>query len=328
MTTYEVDRAHMVRALRWAAGAGDAAVFETRADGVYVTSTDGVVQTEVYLGPGTFAGLAPLKSLLRLAEGGPGTLVLGRGPDGRITVCGAPVPPDPPPAAGTPTVSLCLPVRALTRALRRVLFCVRSADTPLDVVLVRATGTEARLVGTDGHRLSEVRLAARTDRRAEALVPYHAAAEWARCLGASGGDVRLELGQDYAALFFHPVTVRTTTSREKYPRYETAVAIQPVASVVVPDFRDALGRDRTVRLTIGSDGLTVGQSRVEPLRAEGAGTAVVNTCYLKEALEAVAAKHILLELGGPNRPIRLRAYADDSFSHYVMPMIDDACERG
>lgn len=327
MMTYDVERAHLVRALRWAAGTGDAATFVTRPDGVHVIGTDGVVQTDVYLGPGAFDGMAPVKSLLRLAEGGPGTLVLGHAPDGRITVCGAPVPPDPPAVAGAPIVSLSLSARAFARALRRVLFPVKAANAPLDVMLVRVVGAEVRLVGTDGHRLSEARLAAQTDRKTEALVPYHAAAEWARCLGTSGGEVHLELSPDCAALSFWPATVRTTTVQEKYPRYDSAITIQPVASAVVSNFSEELRGARTVRLTIGPDGLTVGQTRVEPLRRKGEGTAVVNARYLAEALEAIGEKLVLLEFGGPDRPIRLRAYTDDSFTHYLMPMIDDACKR-
>lgn len=228
---------------------------------------------------------------------------------------------------------------ALAELLDRTLFSVCHDETRfhLNGCLFESNGATARMVSTDGHRLSKVdRKLAGPMMSQGIIVPRKGATEVAKLL-AGARTVRLAVKSPHLFVERDGVVVAVKLIDAQFPPYDQVIPKEHRTRVVVDRLvlLDAVKRcalmSRETRglklavdgaLTLTADHPDIGEVR-EEVTAEQAGPGVVIGVapkYLLEALAAASSDQVALELGGSLDPMAIRpvAGADDLF--IIMPM--------
>ena len=226
----------------------------------------------------------------------------------------------------------------------RTLFSVCNDETRfhLNGVLFESSGTSARMVSTDGHRLSKVdrSLAGGPQLSAGVIIPKKGVLEIKKLLDA-GGAAKLAIKTPYLFLSVDDLTLAVKLIDAQFPPYEQVIPKDHKRSAVVDRglFADAIKRaqlmsseTRGVKLgfggndgggiTITSDNPDVGEVR-EDVDADFTGepmTIGFNPKYILEILSAMQADQVAIELGGELDPGLIRPLAGDDFTGVIMPM--------
>ncbi len=210
----------------------------------------------------------------------------------------------------------------------------------LTSVLFEARDHGLRLVATDGHRLAwndlpgEVQGAGR-----KSLVPRRAVQEIRRIAGAAEGEVRLFLGERQLRMQAGDAALVTRLVDAAFPDYEAVVPgghphrftaereemerLLRRAMIIADDFPHA------IEISFGGRGIDVVARNLEneeaQLHADGEyeGEEVrlgFNARYLKDAVDAMRAGRIRVEVGDGDAPAILRPADADGEIHVVMPM--------
>lgn len=229
---------------------------------------------------------------------------------------------------------------ALRELLTRTLFSVCTDQTRfhLNGVLFESNGATARMVSTDGHRLSKVdrKLTGPSISKA-VIVPLRGAQEMKALLDGAK-TVKLAVKGNHLFVARDGVVLSIKLIDAQFPPYEQVIPKGHRTRVVVDRaaLLDAVKRcallsseTRGLKLTVNAEGLAlsgdnpdVGEVR-EELTAEVTGPGLVIGAapkYVQQALEAATSDQVALELGGELEPMAIRpvAGADDLF--IIMPM--------
>jgi DNA polymerase III subunit beta len=223
----------------------------------------------------------------------------------------------------------------------RTLFSVCNDETRfhLNGVLFESTGETARMVSTDGHRLSKVErtLAGGPALTSGVIIPKKGLLELKRVLeGAS--NVKLAVRTPYLFVVNDDVTLAVKLIDAQFPPYEMVIPKGHSKTLVIdrPRLIDALKRAQLMssdtrgvkfsvensNLTITSDNPDLGEVR-EELDAEYDGSPVsigFNPKYVIELLAQMASDQVGLHLGGELDPGLFKPLTGDDYLGVVMPM--------
>ena len=217
----------------------------------------------------------------------------------------------------------------------------------LNGVLVECDGkgekARARMVSTDGHRLSKVErtLAGGPEIRPGVIIPRKGLVELRRALEGVAGTVGLGFHHGHVFVRHGRTVVSVKLIEAQFPPYEQVIPKDQEKVVVVPRFAllDALKRislmssDKTWGVRIGvdkgllkisSDNPDLGEAR-EELDAEYEGaplTVGFNARYMLDVLGEIDSDKVRLELAGELDPGVLRPDTDDDCDYLgvIMPM--------
>jgi DNA polymerase-3 subunit beta len=245
---------------------------------------------------------------------------------------------------------LCIDAGRLREAIGRVAFAVSADDSrpTLAGIHCRVDGACLTLAAADGFRLSvcEVALDAPARAAADVIAPVRALRELARLLDDPAEAVEVRLAANTVGFRAGDLDLVARLIDGAFPDYRRIIPTEHATRAVL-DARELLGAVRraaafardgegAVRLTLtpGGDpahpgGLTLAAEAAEvgdhtgELDADVEGEALeiaFDARYLAEALGAIAAGRVALEMAGPTQPGVLRPIGDDSFIHVLMPM--------
>jgi DNA polymerase-3 subunit beta len=223
----------------------------------------------------------------------------------------------------------------------RTLFSVCNDETRfhLNGVLFESNGSKARMVSTDGHRLSKVEraLPGGPQLTAGVIIPKKGLLEIKRVLdGATSCKVAVKT--PYVFLQADDLVLAVKLIDAQFPPYEQVVPKEHKRSLVIDRHLliDALKRAQLMssetrgvkfamepgKLTIASDNPDVGEVR-EELEADYSGDPVAigfNPKYVIELLGQMASDQVGLELGGELDPGLFKPLGADEYLGVVMPM--------
>jgi DNA polymerase-3 subunit beta len=230
----------------------------------------------------------------------------------------------------------------LRSMIDKTLFSVCSDETRfhLNGVFFECDGKTARMVSTDGHRLSKVERAMPGGPvlTAGVILPKKGVVEIKRALDAAAGTCDLAIKTPYCFLRVGEVTLAVKLIESQFPPYEAVIpkGNDKVLEVSRPLLADALKRaqlmsseTRGVRLTVGPNSLRVASDNPdlgevkEEIEAQYDGTPLtvgVNPKYVLELLGQVDSDRVHVELCGELDPLLLRPVGDDGHLGVVMPM--------
>jgi DNA polymerase-3 subunit beta len=224
----------------------------------------------------------------------------------------------------------------------RTLFSVCNDETRfhLNGVYFESDGKRARMVSTDGHRLSKVEreLAGGPQLSAGVIIPKKGLVEMRRSLDAVAGVCEVAIKTPYVFLRADAITLAVKLIESQFPPYDAVIPKQndKILEVSRALLSDALKRaqlmsseTRGVKLTvdkgvvrIAGDNPDLGEVR-EEIDAEYKGEAVsvgVNAKYLLELLGQMASDGVRFELAGELDPILVRPIGDADYLGVIMPM--------
>ncbi len=229
----------------------------------------------------------------------------------------------------------------LREMIDRTLFSICNDETRfhLNGVLFESNGVAARMVSTDGHRLSKVdrKMPGGPTLSAGVIVPKKGVLEIKKILdGAATCKLAIKTPHVYVQVDDMVLAIKLIDAQ--FPPYEQVIPKSHKHTVVIDraQLLDGIKRaqlmsseTRGVKLTftdgtlaIASDNPDVGEVR-EELDADYTGEALVigfNPKYLIDILLAIQVDQIALELGGQLDPGLVRPLAGDDFAGVIMPM--------
>lgn len=223
----------------------------------------------------------------------------------------------------------------------RTLFSVCNDETRfhLNGVLFESDGTTARMVSTDGHRLSKVerKLEGAPQLTAGVILPKKGVVEIKRLL-ETGGKTALAVKTPYVFVRAESMTLAVKLIESQFPPYEQVIPKEHTREVIIDRQKllSALKRAQLMSsetrgvkfnvteggLVITSDNPDIGEVR-EELEAQYEGEDVsigFNPKYVIELLSQMATDQVTLELNGELDPGLLRPFSDDDYLGVVMPM--------
>ena len=208
-------------------------------------------------------------------------------------------------------------------------------------VLFEADGKSARMVSTDGHRLSKVgrELPGGPVLERGVLIPRKGVAEIRRVLEGREKPSEIGFHQGHFLLRADEIALTVKLNEGQFPPYEQVIPKEndKVVTVSRAELLDAFRRvsimasDKTMgvrvgldkgRLSIEADNPDLGNAR-ERLEIPYKGGPVqvgFNARYLLEALSALPDDEVALELGGELDPGVVRPSTDNRFVGVIMPM--------
>jgi len=221
------------------------------------------------------------------------------------------------------------------------LFSVCNDETRfhLNGVLFESSGSKARMVSTDGHRLSKIEraLPGGPQLSAGVIIPKKGLLEIKRVLeGAT--SCKLAVKTPYVFLQHDELSLAVKLIDAQFPPYEQVIPKDPKRTVVIDRglLVDALKRaqlmsseTRGVKLALGegvvtvtSDNPDMGEVR-EELDADYTGEAMAigfNPKYVIELLGQMGTDQVTLSLGGELDPGLWRPMGGDDYLGVIMPM--------
>jgi DNA polymerase III subunit beta len=229
----------------------------------------------------------------------------------------------------------------LREMIDRTLFSVCNDETRfhLNGVLFESNGSKARMVSTDGHRLSKVEraLPGGPQLSAGVIIPKKGLLEIKRVLD-NASTCKLAIKTPYVFLQADDLVLAVKLIDAQFPPYEQVVPKEHKRSLVIDRHLliDALKRAQLMssetrgvklameagRLTVASDNPDVGEVR-EELEADFSGDAVAigfNPKYVIELLGQMQSDQVGLELGGELDPGLFKPLGADEYLGVVMPM--------
>ncbi|MDX8401986.1 MAG: DNA polymerase III subunit beta [Mariprofundaceae bacterium] len=199
---------------------------------------------------------------------------------------------------------------------------------------------QLRLVATDGHRLalSEASVGAGLPPR-QCIVPRKAVTELRKLCEAREGTVELTLGERQVRLVADAGELVSKLIDQRFPLYQDVIpAGHPGAAIVDRESFDRalrramiLANDFTwdIRLRFASEGIEVSAHNAEqeaaeefvPASYEGAPVEIgFNGRYLRDALGAMHASQVRIELKDELSPVLLREETGGTARYVIMPM--------
>jgi DNA polymerase-3 subunit beta len=229
----------------------------------------------------------------------------------------------------------------LREMIDRTLFSVCNDETRfhLNGVYFESDGSKARMVSTDGHRLSKVErtIAGGPKLSAGIIIPKKGLLEIKKVL-ETGPACKLAIKTPHLFLVQDDIALAVKLIEAQFPPYEQVIPKDHKRNITMDRLRliDALKRaqlmsseTRGVKLastkegvTITSDNPDLGEVR-EELEAEYSGDAIAigfNPKYVVELLGQMGADQITLSLGGELDPGLIRPVGGDDYLGVVMPM--------
>ena len=224
----------------------------------------------------------------------------------------------------------------------KTLFSVSNDETRfhLNGVFFECDGKQARMVSTDGHRLSKVErpLEGGPTLTAGIILPKKGVVEMKRALDAVAGNCEIAVKTPYLFVRGAEVTLAVKLIDSQFPPYEAVIPKHNTNQLDVSrvQLADALKRaqlmsseTRGVRLSVvpgtlrvSSDNPDLGEVK-EELEATYDGpelTVGVNPKYVLELLGQIQDEQVRIELGGDLDPLLVRPVSDDGHIGVVMPM--------
>jgi DNA polymerase III subunit beta len=229
----------------------------------------------------------------------------------------------------------------LREMIDRTLFSVCNDETRfhLNGVYFESDGSKARMVSTDGHRLSKVErtIANGPKLSAGVIIPKKGLLEMKKVL-ESGPSCKLAIKTPHLFLVQEDIAIAVKLIDAQFPPYEQVIP-QDHKKIITVDrsrFVDSLRRaqlmsseTRGVKLAATREGLTItsdnpdlGEVR-EELEAEYNGDPIAigfNPKYVVELLGQMASDQITIALGGELEPGLVRPLSGDDYLGVVMPM--------
>ena len=229
----------------------------------------------------------------------------------------------------------------LREMIDRTLFSVCNDETRfhLNGVYFESDGSKARMVSTDGHRLSKVErtIANGPKLSAGVIIPKKGLLEMKKVL-ESGPSCKLAIKTPHLFLVQEDIAIAVKLIDAQFPPYEQVIPKDHKKIITVDRgrFVDSLRRaqlmsseTRGVKLAATREGLTItsdnpdlGEVR-EELDAEYNGDAIAigfNPKYVVELLGQMSCDQITIALGGELEPGLVRPLSGDEYLGVVMPM--------
>jgi DNA polymerase III subunit beta len=229
----------------------------------------------------------------------------------------------------------------LREMIDRTLFSVCNDETRfhLNGVYFESDGSKARMVSTDGHRLSKVERTIVNGPKLSAgvIIPKKGLLEMKKVL-ESGPTCKLAIKTPHLFLVQEDIAIAVKLIDAQFPPYEQVIPKDHKKIITVDRgrFVDSLRRaqlmsseTRGVKLAATREGLTItsdnpdlGEVR-EELDAEYNGDPIAigfNPKYVVELLGQMASDQITIALGGELEPGLVRPLSGDEYLGVVMPM--------
>src|SRR4051812_31342251 len=229
----------------------------------------------------------------------------------------------------------------LREMIERTLFSVCNDETRfhLNGVFFESDGSKARMVSTDGHRLSKVERTIPNGPKLSAgvIIPKKGLLEIRRVLDA-GPQCKLAIKTPHVFLVQDDIALAVKLIDAQFPAYEPVIPKDHKRIITVDRMRfiDALKRaqlmsseTRGVKVSATKEGITItsdnpdlGEVR-EELDADYNGDPIAigfNPKYVVELLGQMASDSVTLKLGGELDPGLLEPTGGDAYLGVVMPM--------
>jgi DNA polymerase III subunit beta len=229
----------------------------------------------------------------------------------------------------------------LREMIERTLFSVCNDETRfhLNGVYFESDGSKARMVSTDGHRLSKVErtIANGPKLSAGVIIPKKGLLEIRRVL-ETGPSCKLAIKTPHLFLVQEDIAIAVKLIEAQFPPYEQVIPKDHKRIITIDRIRfiDGLKRaqlmsseTRGVKIAAAKDGITItsdnpdlGEVR-EEVDAEYDGEAIAigfNPKYVVELLGQMSSDQVTLALGGELDPGLLRPVSSDEYLGVVMPM--------
>ncbi|GJM24490.1 MAG: DNA polymerase III subunit beta [Phycisphaerae bacterium] len=206
-------------------------------------------------------------------------------------------------------------------------------------VLWDRKGKELVMVATDGRRLSQAKgkLDSADGGDLENIVPVKTMGIFQRVLGPADSTVAIKATGNQLVFKTAKATISTSLVEGQFPKYQDVIPAKGdrLAKMKTADLLSAVKRSalltneesKGVRMAFSADNLkltsrapTQGESMIEiPIEYSGADMEIgFNPTFLVEALRAISAEEVRLELSESNRPGVLRG--DEGNLYVVMPV--------
>ena len=253
------------------------------------------------------------------------------------------MPPDdfPPVVPASPGAWLTLEAKVMRDMLTQTSFAISHDETryALNGVLFALSGTEMRLVATDGHRLAlSVRTLGEVGRTVTGIVPRKAIAEIMRVLGA-GEEVQIGITENQFVLQMPNFVMTARLIEGQFPNYEAVIPRAHPGRLVIS--RSAIGsalrrvsvmaeeRNKPVKVVLAPAVLRIMASSQdmgeaeETLDVDYAGDELsigFNSRYLLDAIGPIDQEQIVIEFKDSLSPGVVRSVSDDGYCCVIMPM--------
>jgi DNA polymerase III subunit beta len=229
----------------------------------------------------------------------------------------------------------------LREMIDRTLFSVCNDETRfhLNGVLFESDGARARMVSTDGHRLSKVErnLSGAPQLPTGIIIPKKGVVEIKRVLEGTSKS-GLGVKAPYVFVRGDDMTLAVKLIESQFPPYEQVIPKEHSKELVI-DRQQLLGalkraqlmssETRGVKFSVSDDNLVItsdnpdiGEVR-EEIEAQYKGESVsigFNPKYVIELLSQMATDQVILALNGELDPGLVKPFSDDDYLGVVMPM--------
>jgi DNA polymerase-3 subunit beta len=253
------------------------------------------------------------------------------------------MPPDdfPPVVPASPGAWLTLEAKVLRDMLTQTSFAISHDETryALNGVLFALSGTEMRLVATDGHRLAlAVRALGEVGRAVTGIVPRKAIAEIMRVLGV-GEEVQIGITENQFVLQMPNFVMTARLIEGQFPNYEAVIPKAHPGKLVIS--RTALTaalrrvsvmaeeRNKPVKVVLAPAALRIMASSQDMGEAEetldvdytGDELAIgFNSRYLLDAIAPIDNEQVGVEFKDALSPGVVKSVSDDGYCCVIMPM--------
>jgi DNA polymerase-3 subunit beta len=239
--------------------------------------------------------------------------------------------------------SLTLPSKVLLDMIKRTSFSVSVDETRyiLQGGLLQSDGKKARMVTTDGHRLSyiEHELAAGQE-PAQAVIPSKALGELSRVLDNSDTPVTVYFTDNQIFVEMGDLTLFSRVLDGQFPNYDQVIPkknehtliaeVAPLQAVVNRMSQLAADKGNSIKFHLKDDGLQVTAATAdlgegsESVDVDFSGTPMTvafNAKYLSDVLKSLGTERLEMKLSTPLSPTLITPVGGDSGARYVvMPM--------
>jgi DNA polymerase III subunit beta len=229
----------------------------------------------------------------------------------------------------------------LREMIDRTLFSVCNDETRfhLNGVLFESTGTTARMVSTDGHRLSKVdrNLSGAPKLSAGIIIPKKGLLEIKKILDGAG-TCKFAVKTPHVFFSVEDLVLAVKLIDAQFPPYEQVIPKDHKRTAIIDRglLADAVKRAQlmsneargvklafaTDHITIASDNPDVGEVR-EDIDADYKGEAMTigfNPKYMIELLAQMHSDQVAIDLGGELDPGLVRPLTGDDYLGVIMPM--------
>jgi DNA polymerase III subunit beta len=331
-------------------------LFEAGEDGLTVTGTDleiGLrvkVKVEVVQKGSATLPAKKLAEIIRSLEDGDVEIAVTDGAKGKIKcgranihLVGVPAEDFPNFPGYNKDKSLTLNAKVLADMIKRTAFSVSQDETRyiLQGGLLLSDGKKARMVTTDGHRLSYIEQPlAGGQEGVQAVIPSKALAELGRVLPSDDTPVTAYFADNHIFFELGELTLYSRLLDGQFPNYEqvipkknehTLVAeVAPLLAVVNRMSLLAADKGNSIKFHLGDDGLKVtaatadlgeGDESVDVDYSGAAMTVAFNAKYLMDVLKSLGTERLEMKLSTPLSPTLITPVGTDTGARYVvMPM--------